>query len=280
MKTWNARFALMALVACTGLLLSMTPNLSAEGQTQTVTQRDKLKISVQRICPVSGRKLGSMGTPIKKRIGDEDLFLCCSGCTKGKVSREHWETIHTNLKMAQAKCPVMGKDLPVKSKWTVVQGQIVYVCCPPCIEKIQADPNTWLAKLDQLYAASTAGSDRDQLKIAAQQICPVSGRKLGSMGAPIKTKIGKEELFLCCKACAKGKISRKFWGTIHANFLKAQGTCPVMEKPLPANPKWTVVDGQIIYVCCPPCTKKIEADPKTYLTKVAALYQSVGKGPQ
>ena len=249
---------------------------SKSSKESKLPERDQLRVRVQQICPVSGKKLGSMGVPIKKRIGEQDLFLCCSNCTKGKVDRTHWGTIHANFKKAQGTCPVMGKPLPAKSKWTVVEGQLIYVCCPPCIPKIQREPAKWLAKVDASYAA--AAMSQDDIRIAAQQICPVSGKKLGSMGEPIKRKVGKEEVFLCCKGCAKGQINREHWGTIHANFKKAQGICPVMKKPLPANPKWTVVDGQIIYVCCPPCTKKIEADPKKYVAEVASLYSKSMKG--
>jgi len=113
---------------------------------------------------------------------------------------------------------------------------------------------------------------RDQLRIAVQEICPMSGQKLGSMGAPLKVKVGEETLFICCKACLQQKIKPEHWATIHANFAKAQGICPVMKHDLPKKPKWTIVEGQIIYVCCPPCTEKIEADPKTYLRAVDKLY--------
>jgi len=114
----------------------------------------------------------------------------------------------------------------------------------------------------------------DKLKIAAQRICPVSGGALGDHGTPLKAKIGEEELYLCCDGCLTGQIDKAHWATIHANFAKAQGECPVMEKALPKNPKWTVVNGQIIYVCCPPCTKKIQADPRKYLTKLDTLYEA------
>lgn len=121
------------------------------------------------------------------------------------------------------------------------------------------------------------GQDRqqmthDQLRIAVQKICPVTGGKLGSMGAPVKANIGQEEVFLCCDGCLKEQVNKDHWATIHANFAKAQGRCPVMNKPLPENPKWTIVEGQIVYVCCPGCEKKIEANPKAYLQKVDALY--------
>jgi len=115
---------------------------------------------------------------------------------------------------------------------------------------------------------------RDRLRAAVQEICPVSGQKLGAHGAPVKVKIGEEELFLCCKGCLQGKVNAERWATIHANFAKAQRICPVMKNALPENPKWTVVEGQIVYVCCPPCTKKIEADPATYLQEVDHLYSA------
>ena len=119
-------------------------------------------------------------------------------------------------------------------------------------------------------------AQRDKLRIAVQQICPVSGQKLGEHGAPIKVTVGKEkeQVFLCCKGCLKGKLNPKHWATIHANFAKAQKICPVMKHNLPKNPKWTVINGQIVYVCCPPCTKKLAADPQTYLRKIDELYSA------
>ena len=115
-------------------------------------------------------------------------------------------------------------------------------------------------------------SKRDQLKIQVQAICPVSGQKLGGHGEPVKVKIGKEHIFFCCKACLKKKGDPKHWATIHNNFAKAQRICPVMKKELPQKPKWTIVEGQIVYICCPPCIKKISADPEGYLTKIDELY--------
>lgn len=113
---------------------------------------------------------------------------------------------------------------------------------------------------------------RDELMMAVQQICPTSGEKLGAHGDPIKVKVGEQVLFLCCKGCLKQKIDPKHWATIHANFAKAQRICPVMKHELPKSPKWTIVEGQVIYICCPPCTKKIAAEPEKYLQAVDKLY--------
>jgi YHS domain-containing protein len=116
--------------------------------------------------------------------------------------------------------------------------------------------------------------NRDQLRIAVQEICPISGQKLGSMGTPIKVKVGEETVFLCCKGCMKQKIKPEHWATIHANAAKAQRICPVMKHEISKNPKWTIVEGQVVYVCCPPCKKKVAADPQKYLRAVDALYSA------
>lgn len=133
---------------------------------------------------------------------------------------------------------------------------------------IVASATTWMVFAESTPQRPTA----DEIHAAVQQICPVSGQKLGSHGAPVKVKIGEEAVFLCCKGCLKGKVDPNHWATIHANFAKAQRICPVMKHELPDAPKWTIVQGQIVFVCCPPCTEKIAADPATYLKQVDELY--------
>ena len=41
----------------------------------------EVAIAQQKICPVSGKPLGSMGAPPAVRIGDRDVYVCCAGCT-------------------------------------------------------------------------------------------------------------------------------------------------------------------------------------------------------
>ena len=265
--------SLLQILACIALLPTVHADDSLPDSTRALSRHDQLKIAAQKICPVMGKPLGSMGSPIKVKIGDQELFLCCEACRSKQVDRQHWATIHANFRKAQGKCPVMGKPLPINAKYTIANGQIFYTCCPPCVDKIKADPQTYLTKLDNLYATSLAvPQTHDEIKIAVQKICPVMGKPLGSMGKPIKVKIGDEELFLCCDACRTKQVDRKHWATIHTNFRKAQGTCPIMGKPIPANAKWTFVNGNIVYVCCPPCIAKINADPQRYTSELDTLY--------
>ena len=266
-------------------------------QGPALSKYDQLKVAVQKICPVTGKPLGSMGDPLKVKIGEEEIFLCCKGCTKGQLNKAHWTTIHKNFAAAQGICPVMEKALPANPKSTVVNGQTVYICCPPCTKKIQADPTKYLTKVAGYYQSALKGtpnqggrgsheghahgkdstatlSKRDQMKIAVQKICPVSGKPLGSMGTPQEVKAGGMDLFLCCEGCKEGKVNNQHWATIRHNISAAQGICPVMEKELPVNAKSTVVGGQLIFVCCPPCTKKIEKEPAKFLAKIDSYYMA------
>ena len=89
-----------------------------------------------------------MGEPIKVQVGQQIAYLCCKGCQGKQLNAEHWKTIQTSIAAAQGTCPIMGKPVTADMKSTVVNGQQVFVCCPPCIEKIQANPAVALTKVN------------------------------------------------------------------------------------------------------------------------------------
>ena len=246
----------------------------------TLTESDQLQIAVQKICPVNGEALGSVGEPVKVKVGQQVAYLCCQGCQGKQINAEHWKTIQSNIARAQGTCPIMGKPVDATMKSTVVNGQQVFVCCPPCIAKIQADVDSSLKKVNASYVSHVAMERQvksDQLHATAQGICPVSGQKLGSMGAPIKVKVGEKEVaFLCCKACVGKQIKVDHWKTIQSNLATSQKICPVMGKPVDATMKFAVVHGRKIFVCCPPCIEKIEADPARH---VAMLDAQIAEDP-
>jgi hypothetical protein len=43
-------------------------------------EADRAAAEKQRICPVSGRRLGAMGKPVKVTVKGQEVFLCCPGC--------------------------------------------------------------------------------------------------------------------------------------------------------------------------------------------------------
>jgi len=45
-----------------------------------LSAEDRALAEKQKVCPVSGESLGSMGPPYKVHVKDRDVFLCCPGC--------------------------------------------------------------------------------------------------------------------------------------------------------------------------------------------------------
>lgn len=56
-----------------------TPN-SDPAPVESLSPADRALIAQQRVCPVTGKPLGSMGTPVRVSVAGSDVFLCCDGC--------------------------------------------------------------------------------------------------------------------------------------------------------------------------------------------------------
>ena len=52
----------------------------AEAMT-ALSAEDRAIAERQRICPVGGEALGSMGPPVKVDLDGKSVFVCCTGCT-------------------------------------------------------------------------------------------------------------------------------------------------------------------------------------------------------
>jgi hypothetical protein len=127
--------------------------------------------------------------------------------------------------------------------------------------------------LAQSASADDKTAHEDALLIAAQKTCPISGDALGKMGAPVKTKIGEQTVFLCCKACIGKEPSAENRQKLTANLIAAQGTCPVEGTPLPKDAPSAVVNNRQIFACSTDSLTKIKADPAKYIAKVDELLE-------
>ncbi|MCA8991684.1 MAG: hypothetical protein KDA69_09225 [Planctomycetaceae bacterium] len=59
---------------------------STEETSTELSAEDQALVDQQKICPVGGSELGSMGTPIKVMVGERPVFLCCEGCEKALLA--------------------------------------------------------------------------------------------------------------------------------------------------------------------------------------------------
>lgn len=142
------------------------------------------------------------------------------------------------------------------------------------------------------HAMGKVGGDlSDAVLISLQGVCPVSGQKLGSMGAPPKVMVKGKPLFICCAGC-KSKVEAtpdqylaKFYGAkgeqvrpgvfkatlADTKAIAAQKVCPVMDESLGGmgTPLKVDVKGKAVFICCAGCAKKLTAEPDKYLQQLA-----------
>ena len=128
----------------------IAPMFVTAGDTESTSETGRLLIAAQGICPVSGQKLGSHGDPVKATVGEQTVYLCCKACVGKDIPKENWTKVLQTMAAAQGVCPVMKRALPKKPASLVVDGRTVFVCCKPCIAKVQADPGKYVAVVDQL----------------------------------------------------------------------------------------------------------------------------------
>jgi hypothetical protein len=124
----------------------------------------------------------------------------------------------------------------------------------------------------------TKATTADQKAIAIQKVCKVSGEDLGAMGTPIKATRGDRSTFLCCPACKEklqadpdkylvAAISTSKATKADQQAIDAQKTCPVSGEGLGSmgTPIKVTRGDRSIFLCCPACLKKVEAEPDKFL---------------
>jgi len=196
---------------CNLFVASIISSALADEATDRTARAEQFLAKAQRICPVTGKELTSMGGPFKAEVDGQTVFLCCKGCVGREMTPQHWATVQKNLHMAHL--------------------------------------------------------------ALAQQICPVMGKDLLSMGGPIPAEIEGQTVFLCCKGCLKKQVKQEHWGQVQANLKAAQKLCPVRNVELGDEAVPVVVKGRVVYVCCDSgyCIREVEAHPDKYLAMVDTL---------
>lgn len=102
-------------------------------------------------CVVSGEKLGEMGDPIVFTHENQEIKLCCKMCKKKfqKAPEDYLPKLEVKP-YPLTTCIVTDEDLGSMGDAVSIihEGQELKFCCNGCIKKFNADPDTYLKKLE------------------------------------------------------------------------------------------------------------------------------------
>lgn len=144
----------------------------------------------QKICPVTGAELGTMGPPIAVEAEGRKVWLCCDACPPklkanpakylAKLARPASDVTKTPTVAAQKICPVTSAKLgsmgdPVLAD---AEGRKVWTCCAACPPRLKATPAKYLARLapappdEVLTVPETAVIDTGTRKVVYVESAP------------------------------------------------------------------------------------------------------------
>jgi hypothetical protein len=163
------------------------PQAKIRDSLSKLSDEDRSLVEAQRFCPIlTSNQLGSMGPPVKVMVDGHPVFLCCSGCKQKALDNpvETLATVQALKDKSAARVIPMGSDAKAGP---MERSQMKSVPSQDELAEIKANLSN-LTPADRTLAES-------------QKVCPITGARLGSMGAPIKITVEGQSVFLCCDGC-------------------------------------------------------------------------------
>jgi len=167
-------------------------------------------------CIVTGEALGSMGEPVKRVYDGREVVFCCDSCVprfeKDKATYLRAldaEVVRTQKALYPLKtCVVSGKALGTRGDVIelVYRNRLVLLGGAASGAEFEKDPPRFLALLDK----AAADAQRASYPLVT---CPITKKKLGSMGEPAEMVIAGRLVRLCCQPC-EPKVAARAWETL------------------------------------------------------------------
>ncbi len=196
-----------ALASCLSLLaagLTAQPPESPAAPQRATPKRigDPYALAV---CPISSKKLGSMGDPIVKLYEGREVRFCCDGCPPTFEKDLPASLAKLDEKIVKDQAPlyplktsvVTGAALPEKPYELVLGNRLFRLGDEREKAEIQREPGKYLEALNKAVVAA-------QGEHYVLSKCPVSGEDFGGdMGEPVDVVVAGRLVRLCCKMCLK-----------------------------------------------------------------------------
>lgn len=239
-------------------------------------------IAFQKICPVTGLKLGSMGHPIKLTVNDQAVFICCAGCKTPLL--ENPEEF-----LAKIAPPPPDAVLSVPEQAVIDTGshKVVYVEREPGnfegVEvKLGPRVGGFYPVISGLTAADRIAAAGSFLLDAETRLNPAAASAyFGASGSDSASQAESSASTSTTRAASKkeGSFSAaqleqiKKLSPEDQKLALKQKSCPVTGEPLGSmgTPIKVIVAGQPVFLCCAGCEMEAQQNADETLKKVAKL---------
>jgi membrane fusion protein, copper/silver efflux system len=243
---------------------------------------DKALIEFQKVCPVTGQTLGSMGEPLKVAIKGETIFVCCAACESPLLE-------NAEKYLAKLAPPPDDAVLSVPEQAVIDTGKhkVVYVEREPGLfegVEVELGPRTggYYPVVTGLSAGDKVAAAGAFLLDAETRLNPAAASAyFGASGGPRDASASNGAV--TAKSAGGTKKSGELTKAQLANIEKlspedqelanSQRLCPVTDEPLGSMgvPMKVVVEGEPVFLCCKGCERDVRENPTEILSKVRKL---------
>lgn len=238
-------------------------------------------IAAQGVCPVTGLKLGSMGSPLKASAHGRSIFLCCAACKNDFESQPEYYLARLTTVSAEGVLAV--PEMAVIDTGT---QKLVYVEREPGVFEgvlVTVGPlaEGYYPVVDGLLPGDHVAAAGAFLIDAETRLNPAAATAyFGATAGPASG--GKQPSAVNARSAEAGDqgASEPPPSTQQKNLAKLpradrrraerQATCPVTGLALGSMgvPYKVRVQGQVLYLCCRACEETVRQDPQGVLKKV------------
>lgn len=265
----------------------VTPNANHKSK-----MNDESLIAMQKICPVTGAKLGSMGKPIRQNIQGRTVFLCCAGCEDKLAAKPDY---YIGRLSTVSDAGVLA--VPERSVIDTGNLKIVYVEREPGLFEgvaVTLGPFSggYYPVIDGLLPGDRVAAAGAFLVDAETRLNPAAASAyFGASGTPptggAASKVNPTRASKSNSATSSPTFSAKELanlaklGSADRRQAEQQRTCPITDLPLGSmgTPYKLDVAGQRLFLCCEQCKGEVDKDPQTALSKIQQRSISSGGKP-
>jgi hypothetical protein len=255
-------------------------------RTQLAAQRmeqperdDELLIALQKVCPVTGAKLGSMGQPVRAAAEGRKIFLCCAGCEDRLAARPEYYVRRLSTVSEEGVLAV-----PEQAVIDTGNLKIIYVEREPGLFEgvaVTLGPlaGGYYPVIDGLLPGDRVAAAGSFLVDAETRLNPAAASAYfgasgspssGAAPAPSATRgTGNGSPGSASGASAKHQANVAKLPAADRPLAKRQQVCPITNLPLGSMgvPYKMTVQGRPLFLCCEGCKDQVAKDPHAALTK-------------